>query len=71
MTIFTRRQIETVAAALLAAVTAIIGISDRDEEPLGPKFLALEKVGALRRAGPHRPAAGRATSSSWSRSRAG
>jgi glucose/arabinose dehydrogenase len=48
MTIFTRRQIETVAAALLASVAAIVGISNRDEELLGPKFLALEKVGTFR-----------------------
>ena len=48
MTVFTRRQVETVAAALLASVTAIIGISNRDEERVGPKFLALEKVGTFR-----------------------
>ena len=44
-TIFTRRQIETALAAMLAAVTALIGLAGRDERPLGPKFLALEKVG--------------------------
>ena len=44
-TIFTRRQIETTVAALLACVTAIIGIAGRGEARLGPKFLALEKVG--------------------------
>jgi glucose/arabinose dehydrogenase len=44
-TTFTRRQIETTLAALLAAVTALIGLAGRDERPLGPKFLALEKVG--------------------------
>jgi glucose/arabinose dehydrogenase len=48
MTIFSRRQIETVVAAMLAAVTAIVGLSNRDEERLGPKFLALEKVGNFR-----------------------
>jgi len=33
-------------AAILAAVTAIIGINARDEQaPLGPKFVALEKIG--------------------------
>jgi glucose/arabinose dehydrogenase len=44
----TRRQIETTAAALLAAVTAILGISFQDEERVGPKFLALEKIGKFR-----------------------
>ena len=48
MTIFTRRQIETLAAALLASVTAIVGLSARDDERPGPKFLALEKVGTFR-----------------------
>src|SRR5262245_16927889 len=48
MTILTRRQIEILAAALLASVTAIIGLSARDEERLGPKFLALEKIGTFR-----------------------
>ena len=47
-TIFTRRQIETAAAAMLAAITAIIGIAGRGEEQLGPRFLALEKVGTFR-----------------------
>ena len=46
MTIFTRRQIETILAAFLAAVTAMVGIANRSsEEVLGPKFLTLEKVG--------------------------
>lgn len=45
-TTFTRRQIETTLAAILAAVTAIIGIAGReDAERYGPKVLALEKVG--------------------------
>jgi glucose/arabinose dehydrogenase len=44
-TTFTRRQIETALAAMLAAVTAIIGLGGRDEQPFGPKFLSLEKVG--------------------------
>ena len=35
-------------AGLLAAVAAIIGLSDRGEQPLGPKFLTLEKVGRFR-----------------------
>jgi glucose/arabinose dehydrogenase len=49
MLIFTRRQIETSVAAMLAAVTAIVGIAGRDElEPVGPKYLALEKVGRFR-----------------------
>ena len=48
MTTFTRRQIETTAAAMLATVTAIVGISFRDDERVGPKFLALEKVGNFR-----------------------
>ena len=43
--ILTRRQIETALAALLATATGVIGLGSRDEEPLGPKFLALEKVG--------------------------
>jgi glucose/arabinose dehydrogenase len=41
----TRRQIETIIAALVAVVTAIVGLGLRDEEGLGPKFLALERVG--------------------------
>ena len=46
MTIFSRRQIETTLAALLAAITAIVGIANRaSEEVLGPKFLALDKIG--------------------------
>jgi glucose/arabinose dehydrogenase len=40
-----RRQIETTIAAMVAIVTAIVGLGLRDEEPLGPKFLALERVG--------------------------
>jgi Glucose / Sorbosone dehydrogenase len=40
-----RRQIETTIAALVAIVTAIIGLGLRDEEELGPKFLALERIG--------------------------
>jgi hypothetical protein len=32
MTIFTRRQIETTLAAILAAITAVIGISSPGEE---------------------------------------
>lgn len=48
-TIFTRRQIETVLAAGLASVTAIVGISTADDdEQLGPKFLTLEKVGRFK-----------------------
>ena len=42
---FSRRQIETTIAALVAIVTAIVGLGLRDEEQLGPKFLALERVG--------------------------
>jgi glucose/arabinose dehydrogenase len=45
MTIFTRRQIETTLAAILAAITAVIGISSRGEEVPGPKFLRLERIG--------------------------
>ncbi len=44
-TIFTRRQIETVLAGLLAAITAVVGLSARDEQPLGPKFLTLDRLG--------------------------
>ena len=45
----TRRQIETTLAALLALVTAIVGISARDNEPpLGPKFVTLEKIGRFK-----------------------
>src|SRR5262245_33842620 len=47
-TIFTRRQIETAAAAMLAAITAIIGIAGRNQEHLGPRFLALERIGTFR-----------------------
>jgi hypothetical protein len=42
---FSRRQIETAIAALVAIVTAIVGLGLRDEERLGPKFLALERIG--------------------------
>jgi glucose/arabinose dehydrogenase len=45
MTIFTRRQIETTLAAIVAAITAVIGISSRGEEVPGPKFLRLERIG--------------------------
>jgi glucose/arabinose dehydrogenase len=45
-TSFSRRQIETVIAAMLAAVAAIVGLSSRDDEArVGPRVLALEKVG--------------------------
>jgi hypothetical protein len=44
MTIFTRRQIETTLAAMLAAITAVIGIT-RSEEILGPKFITVDRVG--------------------------
>jgi glucose/arabinose dehydrogenase len=48
-TIFTRRQVETGLAATLAVITGVIGISTADEDPrLGPKFLALEKVGKFK-----------------------
>jgi glucose/arabinose dehydrogenase len=42
-----RRQVETLIAASLATVTAVIGISERGDagERLGPKFLTLDKVG--------------------------
>src|SRR5688572_23448044 len=45
-TIFSRRQIETILAAMLAAITAMVGLANRgSEEVLGPKFLTLEKIG--------------------------
>ena len=69
-TTFTRRQIETTLAALLAAVTALIGLAGRDERPLGPKFLALEKVGRLTSLSTS-PSRRAATSSTSSRSREG
>jgi glucose/arabinose dehydrogenase len=47
-TIFTRRQLEIAAAAMLAAITAILGVAGRGEERLGPRFLALEKIGKFR-----------------------
>ena len=48
-TALTRRQIETALAAGLAVVTAVVGISFADEDQrLGPKFLALEKVGKFK-----------------------
>ncbi len=42
-----RRRLETLIAAALATVTAVIGISERGDAGarLGPKFLTLEKVG--------------------------
>jgi glucose/arabinose dehydrogenase len=49
-TIFNRRQIETTLAALLAAVAAIVGLSERGdtEDRVGPKVLKLTKVGKFR-----------------------
>jgi hypothetical protein len=44
-TIFTRRQVETILAAMLAAITAIVGITSADKTVYGPKFLTLHKVG--------------------------
>ena len=45
-TIFSRRQIETALAAVLAAVAAIVGLTTReDAERIGPRVLALEKIG--------------------------
>ncbi len=44
----TRRQIETAAAALLAAAAGAIGIAGRGAERVGPKFLALEKIGRFK-----------------------
>lgn len=46
MTIFSRRQVETTLAGLLAVIVGIIGISNREtERALGAKFLTLEKIG--------------------------
>jgi glucose/arabinose dehydrogenase len=45
-TIFSRRKTETVLAATLAAVAAIVGLATReDAERIGPRVLALEKIG--------------------------
>jgi len=44
-TVFSRRQVETTLAALIAAAAAVIGITDSDAELLGPKFVKLQKVG--------------------------
>jgi glucose/arabinose dehydrogenase len=48
-TVFTRRQVETVLAAGLAAVAALIGISTADNgKREGPKFLTFEKIGRFK-----------------------
>ncbi|MGZ5346227.1 MAG: PQQ-dependent sugar dehydrogenase [Solirubrobacterales bacterium] len=47
-TIFSRRQIETVLAAMLAALAGIVGLASRDDDDrVGPRVLALEKVGSF------------------------
>lgn len=48
--IFTRSQIETTLAALVAAIAVLIGVADRidaDDPIYGPKFLGLERVGTF------------------------
>jgi glucose/arabinose dehydrogenase len=42
-----RRQIETLAAAVVAVAAGIVGLSSGGERLLGPKFVALERVARL------------------------
>ena len=44
-----RRQIETLAAALVAVAVGILGLSSGDERLLGPKFVVLERVARLKK----------------------
>ena len=44
-----RRQIETLLAALVAAVVGIVGLSSGDEHVVGPKFIALQRIARLQR----------------------
>jgi hypothetical protein len=44
-----RRQIESLAAALVAVAVGIIGLSTGDERLLGPKFVVLERVARLKK----------------------
>src|SRR5829696_3113448 len=43
-----RRRIETVVAALVAIAAATVGIAVQEGRTLGPKFVTLERVAALR-----------------------
>jgi glucose/arabinose dehydrogenase len=47
-TLFTRRQIETALAGVLAAITAAIGLAGHGEQRLGPKFLTLKRIGRFK-----------------------
>ncbi|HMA27375.1 MAG TPA: PQQ-dependent sugar dehydrogenase [Solirubrobacterales bacterium] len=44
----TRRQIETVIAALVAVAAAIVGLSSHEQRTLGPKFVALQRIARLK-----------------------
>src|SRR5918994_1957620 len=44
-----RRQTETLAAALVAVAVGIVGLSSGTEQLLGPKFVVLERVARLKR----------------------
>ena len=44
----TRRQIETVIAALVAVGAAIVGLSSHEQRTLGPKFVALQRIARLK-----------------------
>src|SRR5215204_2822694 len=44
-----RRQIETIAAALVAVAVGIVGLSTGEEKALGPKHVALQRVAHLKK----------------------
>jgi Glucose / Sorbosone dehydrogenase len=43
-----RRRIETVIAALVAVGAAIVGLTNREQETVGAKFVALERIARLK-----------------------
>ncbi len=43
-----RRQIETFVAALVAIAAAIVGLTNREQETVGAKFVALERIARLK-----------------------
>jgi Glucose / Sorbosone dehydrogenase len=44
-----RRQLETLAAALVAVAIGIVGLSSGTDQLLGPKFVALERIARLKK----------------------
>jgi glucose/arabinose dehydrogenase len=43
-----RRQTETVVAALVALAAAVVGVTSGGEEVIGPKFVALQRIGRFK-----------------------